>query len=210
MKTNFQNTPSLFSDNDDSSNHIFEDEHLLQYLPDFFSKQESQYLFNILKNTISWKHEHITLFGKKVLQPRLTALYGNINTPYRYSGLTMFPSNWTKELYIIKTKVEHSTQHTFNTVLLNYYRSGEDSMGWHADNEAELGKNPFIASVTFGMERRFVLRLNTNHSQKHSINLSDGSLLIMKGNLQHITQHSLPKQKNGIGERINLTFRNIA
>lgn len=209
MKANLQNTASLFSDIDDISNGIFKNEHLLRYIPDFFSKQESQYFFETLKDTISWKHEYITLFGKKVLQPRLTALYGNINTPYRYSGLTMTPLSWTKELLQIKTAIELYSQTSFNTVLLNYYRTGEDSMGWHADNEAELGKNPCIASVTFGTERRFVLRLNTNHSQKHAINLADGSLLIMKGELQHIAQHCVPKQKKIIGERINLTFRLI-
>lgn len=208
MKTSVHNMPSLFSDEESVSNAVFNDEQL-HYIPNFFSEHDSQSFFEILKSTVLWKHESITLFGKKVLQPRLTALYGNINTPYRYSGLTMFPNQWTKELLIIKTMVENSAQHVFNTVLLNFYRSGNDSMGWHSDNEAELGKNPIIASVTFGVERRFVLRLNNNHSQKHIINLSSGSLLIMKGNLQHISQHSLPKQKDSIGERINLTFRHI-
>ena len=200
---------SLFFGENESAISPFSDTTRLQYYPRFLDQEQSREYFQILKDTIGWKHEQITLFGKKVLQPRLTALYGETDRVYRYSGLTMPPSPWTKELLEIKNFVEEYAPCQFNTVLLNYYRNGLDSMGWHADNEAELGYNPTIASVSFGVERKFILRLNTNHSIKKTLYLSNGSLLIMGGNLQHISQHSLPKQNTIINSRINLTFRNI-
>lgn len=203
------NTPLLFGENE-SAISPFLDSSVLQYYPKFLDQEQSREYFQILKDTINWKHEQISLFGKKVLQPRFTALYGETDRIYRYSGLTMKPSPWTQELLEIKNLVEEYTPCRFNTVLLNYYRSGLDSMGWHADNESELGYNPIIASVSFGAERKFILRLNTNHSIKKTLFLSNGSLLIMGGNLQHTTQHSLPKQSAVINGRINLTFRKIS
>lgn len=148
------------------------------------------------------------MYGKKVLFPRLTAWYGDNDKPYSFSGITLSPNPWTKELQEIKNKISLHTSVNFNSVLLNRYRSGNDSISWHTDAEPELGINPTIASVNFGATRKFQLRhIKTN--EKLEIELSHGSLLIMEGELQHFWQHQVPKTSKPIGERINLTFRLI-
>ncbi|HRK60530.1 MAG TPA: alpha-ketoglutarate-dependent dioxygenase AlkB, partial [Candidatus Kapabacteria bacterium] len=122
---------------------------------------------------------------------------------------TMTPTMWTKELTDIKEKIEAVVGQSFTTVLLNYYRDGHDSMGWHADNEAVLGKNPTIVSLSFGAERRFILRLNENPKIQRTIVLQHGSFLWMKYSLQHISKHCIPKQISVKKPRINLTFRTL-
>ena len=149
------------------------------------------------------------MFGKPVLIPRLSAWYGNEGASYTYSGLTLQPNAWTDELLSIKQKIETISGATFNSVLLNFYRHGQDSMGWHADDEPELGKMPTIASLSLGAERRFLLRAKNNHHQKHEIPLNNGSLLVMSGNTQHYWQHAIPKTRLPTKPRINLTFRQI-
>jgi alkylated DNA repair dioxygenase AlkB len=179
------------------------------YIPAFFSKEEADLLFvELLKNT-PWQQDEITIYGKKHLQPRLTALYGNEGKPYSYSNITMQPLYWTLTLQKIKSLVENIAKTNFTTVLLNYYRDGSDSNGWHADNEKELGINPIIASLSLGTERNFQLRHNTDVSQKKNIILENGSLLLMKGTTQHFWKHQVPKTAKTIGSRINLTFRVI-
>jgi alkylated DNA repair dioxygenase AlkB len=179
------------------------------YIPAFFSKEEADLLFvELLKNT-PWQQDEITIYGKKHLQPRLTALYGNEGKPYSYSNITMQPLYWTLTLQKIKSLVENIAETNFTTVLLNYYRDGSDSNGWHADNEKELGINPIIASLSLGTERNFQLRHNTDVSQKKNIILENGSLLLMKGTTQHFWKHQVPKTAKTIGSRINLTFRVI-
>ena len=164
--------------------------------------------FENLKNNISWKHEKIHLFGRWVLQPRLSAWYGDEGTDYVYSGLKNIPSPWNEVLLKLKNQVEDISQAKFNSVLLNYYRTGQDSMGWHQDNEKELGKNPIIASLSFGASREFQLRHKFDKSiPKINCLLDDSSLLIMSGETQQFWQHQIPKTKKLIGERINLTFR---
>ena len=121
----------------------------------------------------------------------------------------MLPNAWNPLLVFIKNEIEEICQENFTTVLLNYYRNGKDSNGWHADNEKELGRNPVIASVSFGVERYFHLQHNTIKEQKLKINLEHGSLLIMKGATQHFWKHQIPKTIKEIGPRINLTFRII-
>ena len=176
----------------------------------YFSKQECEKLFHQLNTTILWKHEHIKLFGKSILQPRLTAFYGDENANYSYSGINNKPLAWTDDLFFIKSRVEQITQTTYNCVLLNYYRNQQDSMGWHSDNENELGINPIIASVSFGETRPLQLR-HVNRKDLHKINipLNDGSILLMKGTTQHFWQHQIPKTTRMLKPRINLTFRNI-
>ena len=164
--------------------------------------------FEQLKNSISWKHEKIHLFGRWVLQPRLSAWYGDEGTDYVYSGLKNIPNPWNDILLNLKKKVEILSGTQFNSVLLNYYRDGQDSMGWHQDNEKELGKNPIIASLSFGVSREFQLRHKFDKSiPKINCLLDDSSLLIMSGETQNYWQHQIPKTKKFIGERINLTFR---
>ena len=179
----------------------------VEYFPAFFSIEKANELFEKLKSEIPWQQDTITVYEKNHLQPRLTALYGNEGNPYGYSNIIMQPHQWNPLLIYIKEEVEKECQENFTTVLLNYYRNGQDSMGWHADNEKELGRNPIIASVTFGAERTFQLKHNTLESAKQSINLQHGSLLIMKGSTQHYWKHQIPKTQKPVGGRINLTFR---
>jgi alkylated DNA repair dioxygenase AlkB len=179
------------------------------YYPDFFGKEKADTLFEKLKAEIPWQQDDITVFGKTYPQPRLTALYGNEGKPYSYSNIVMQPHPWNALLQFIKSKIEEIIEENFTTVLLNYYRDGKDSNGWHADNEKELGRNPVIASVSFGAERSFHLQHNTIKEQKLKINLEHGSLLIMKGTTQHFWKHQIPKTAKPIGPRINLTFRII-
>lgn len=176
------------------------------YFPLFFEKKEADYYFNALKNDIPWQQDNIKVFGKTYPQPRLTALFGNEGKPYSYSNINMQPHPWSLLLNTIKHKVENISETTFTTVLLNYYRDGKDSNGWHADNEKELGKNPVIASVSFGAERNFQLKHNSEKLKK-SIELEHGSLLLMKGKTQHCWKHQIPKTSRPTAERINLTFR---
>ena len=179
------------------------------YYPHFFDKKEADAIFNELTNEIPWQQDDIKVFGKIHPQPRLTALFGNEGKPYSYSNIKMQPHPWSLLLQKIKSHIESVTNTNFTTVLLNQYRDGKDSNGWHADNEKELGKNPISASVSFGAERTFHLKHNTDKSLKKSIILEHGSLLLMKGTTQHFWKHQIPKTAKPIGSRINLTFRFI-
>lgn len=178
------------------------------YLHAFFTKSESDNYFKVLKNKILWKQESMNMYGKKVLFPRLTAWYGDSDRPYSFSGITLKPNPWNEELIQIKRKVEFIANTKFNSVLLNKYRNGNDSISWHTDAEPELGNNPIIASVNFGETRKFQLRHNET-KEKIEIELSHGSILIMQGELQHFWKHQVPKTRKPVGERINLTFRKI-
>jgi alkylated DNA repair dioxygenase AlkB len=179
------------------------------YYPDFFGKEKADTFFEKLKAEIPWQQDDITVFGKTYPQPRLTALFGNEGKPYSYSNIVMQPHTWNSLLLFIKNEIEEVCNENFTTVLLNYYRDGKDSNGWHADDEKELGRNPVIASVSFGVERSFHLQHNSIKEQKLKINLEHGSLLIMKGPTQHFWKHQIPKTAKPIGSRINLTFRII-
>ena len=181
----------------------------IEYYSNFFDSNRANELFEQLKIEIPWQQDNITVFGKTHPQPRLTALFGNEGKPYSYSNIVMQPNSWNPLLLFIKNGIEEICQENFTTVLLNYYRDGKDSNGWHADNEKELGRNPVIASVSFGTERYFHLQHNTIKEQKLKINLEHGSLLIMKGTTQHFWKHQIPKTTKEIGPRINLTFRII-
>ena len=179
------------------------------YYPKFYDKPTADLMYNELERNILWQQDDIRVFGKIHPQPRLTALYGNEGLSYSYSNIKMQPHPWNLLLQKIKSEVEKVAGTTFSTVLLNYYRDGKDSNGWHADNEKELGLNPIIASVSFGAERVFQLKHNTDKEQKQSIILQHGSLLLMKGTTQHFWKHQIPKTAKTIGSRINLTFRLI-
>lgn len=192
-------------------NQIFElpDNSILEYYPSFFSAENANLFFEKLYNEIPWQQDKITVFNKTHNQPRLTALFGNEGKPYTYSGITMQPHKWTPLLMFIKNEVENICNTHFTTVLLNLYRNGNDSMGYHADNERELGINPVIASVSFGAERIIHFQHNTNKSNKLKIALEHGSLLLMKGEIQNFYKHQIPKTTQQVGARINLTFRKI-
>lgn len=181
----------------------------ISYYPYFFKSVEADAIFNELKNTIPWQQDDIKIYGKVYPQPRLTALFGNDGKPYSYSNITMQPHPWNISLLQLKYDVENVAATNFTTVLLNLYRNGMDSNGWHADNEKELGTNPVIASLSFGAERFFHLQHNTIKEAKQKILLRHGSLLLMKGTTQHFWKHQIPKTTKYIGPRINLTFRVI-
>jgi len=178
------------------------------YIPSFFAPEEANGYLNTLLNDIKWKQESMTMYGRDIKFPRLTAWYGENDKPYTFSGITLNPHQWTQSLLSIKSKIEPLAQTNFNSVLLNLYRDGNDSISWHTDAEKELGINPVIASVNFGATRKFQLR-HKNTKEKIELQLSHGSLLIMGGEMQHNWQHQVPKTKQVVKERINLTFRVI-
>ena len=181
----------------------------IEYYPNFFSEEEANVLFEKLLTETSWQQDNITVFGKTYPQPRLTALFGNEGMPYSYSNITMHPQPWNEILLQMKLKIAEVTQCDFTTVLLNRYRNGQDSNGWHADNEKELGTNPTIASISLGAPRAFHLQHNSIKEAKLKLTLEHGSLLLMKGTTQHCWKHQIPKTAKTIDQRINLTFRTI-
>ena len=181
----------------------------LHYYSNFLSKKISDNLFNKLKKTIPWKQDLIKVFGKTYDQPRLTSLHSTLKKKYSYSSITMNPLAMTNDLIYLMTEIKKINNTGFNTVLLNLYRNGSDSNGWHADNEKELGKNPVIASLSLGESRYFHLKHRSKKSQRFKIKLDHGSLLIMSGVMQHKWLHMIPKTKKIMGERINLTYRKL-
>jgi len=175
----------------------------------FFSNIEANKYFNLLKKEIQWRQDNIKIFGKIYPQPRLTALYANNNKSYSYSNIKMQPITFTPTLFDIKSKIEKRLNSQFTSCLLNLYRNGQDSNGWHADNEKELGLNPVIASLSLGAERIFHMKHRNYKKEKLKINLTNGSLLVMRGKTQHHWLHQIPKTRKKVEERINLTFRII-
>ncbi|MEM7087880.1 MAG: alpha-ketoglutarate-dependent dioxygenase AlkB [Bacteroidota bacterium] len=181
----------------------------ITYYPQFIETAYASEVFKKLLNETTWLQDDIKIFGKVYKQPRLTALYGDEGKSYSYSNITMYPKPMTPLLKEIKTKIERVTQTVFNTVLLNLYRDGNDSNGWHSDDEKELGKNPVIASVSLGAKRNFKLKHKGDKKLNFKIFLNHGSLLLMEGATQHHWLHELPKSKKITEPRINLTFRVI-
>ena len=179
------------------------------YYPNFYTQTEAVLLQEKIEQQTLWQEDDIKLFGKVFKQPRLTALYGDSNKPYSYSNITMFPNQWSPTLLKIKQDIEAISKQKFTSVLLNLYRDGKDSNGWHSDDEKELGKHPFIASVSFGAKRIFHFRHKIDNNLKFKIELQPGSLLLMGGPTQGFWKHQIPKTKRKIAPRINLTYRNI-
>jgi alkylated DNA repair dioxygenase AlkB len=158
---------------------------------------------------IDWKQDWINFYGKRSPLPRLTSWYGDSGRSYTYSGITSQPNEWNKGLLFIKDAIEQCAGVQFNSVLLNWYRDGEDSLNWHADDEKELGANPVIASANFGATRDFLIRRKDDTSQKMTLPLKHGTLLVMRGELQHFWEHAIPKRKGVRESRFNMTFRRI-
>jgi len=175
---------------------------------DFFKKEESDQLFNNLINNVDWKQEKIKMYGKVHNLPRLTEVFGNKGLTYTYSRIQSTALGWVnKDVDHIRNTIIKELGIKFNFCLLNYYRRGNDKVSWHQDNEPQLGKNPIIASVSFGHPRNFQLRRVDDHKEKEEIILPHGSLLLMQGGTQHYWEHQIPSTKKDIGSRINLTFR---
>jgi alkylated DNA repair dioxygenase AlkB len=174
----------------------------------FIGVEKADEILAGLWEQIDWWQEKIRLFGRLVQQPRLIAWFGEPGARYSYSGLQLQPLPWIPLLFELKSKLEQHLQSEFNSVLANAYRDGRDSMGWHSDNEPELGPDPLIASLSFGAERKFLIR-EKGRSGSRGIFLGHGSLLVMKAGCQQAFEHSVPKTRKPTGLRINLTFREI-
>lgn len=199
-------------------NGLFHTKEMLQDVPNaeichisnFLSAKECEELYQTFLSKSNWRQDQITLFGKTHKVPRLTAFYGEKKAIYTYSGIEMKAHSWFDELLQLKQKVDVECESKFTSCLLNLYQSGQDSNGWHQDNEKELGPNPEIASVSLGGTRLFKLKHITRKDlQTITIPLEAGSLLLMKGETQHYWKHCIPKTKKPVSPRINLTFRKI-
>jgi alkylated DNA repair dioxygenase AlkB len=171
----------------------------------FLSTPEADALFARLQAEVSWRQEK-TRWGHGF--PRLTAWYADPGLTYTYSGVTHQALAWTEALTGVRRRVEEAASAPFNSLLLNFYRDGQDSIGFHADDEPELGPNPIVPSISLGATRTFVLRHNATGARR-TFDLTHGSLLLMAGTLQHYWKHSLPRVRTPAGPRINLTFRQI-
>jgi alkylated DNA repair dioxygenase AlkB len=174
----------------------------------WMNANEADVLFQSLTEQVAWEAKTIRIAGRNILQPRLSAWYGDDDAVYTYSGLCNVPLPWIASLLQLKARVEGELQLPFKGALLNYYRNGDDSMGFHADNERELGPDPVVISVSLGASRRFVLRHVNNAAERIDIDLTHGSLLAMTGTTQRYFRHAVPKQP-GKGPRINITFRRV-
>ena len=180
----------------------------LYLIKQFYRLPEADRLFAKLETGLAWQEEAIFIFGRWVKVPRLMCWYGDADAYYRYSGVNHQPLPWNAALQSVRVQVEQHCRCTFNSVLANLYRDGQDSMGCHADDEKELGLNPVIASLSLGDERLFKLH-HKKRKETVDIVLGHGDLLVMAGTLQHHWRHSLPKTKKLKTPRINLTFRSI-
>lgn len=178
------------------------------YYPGWLPAAEADAIQTQLHTELSWQQDTIKLFGKLVKIPRLQAWHGDPGTAYTYSGLTMTPKPWTPTLAGLRDRLAQHCQQPFNSVLANWYRDGNDSMGMHADNEPELGPQPVIGSVTLGQARGFIFR-HIHTGLRHKLLLEHGSLLVMAGTTQQFYQHGINKTKQVVNDRINLTFRHI-
>ncbi|NRP58246.1 MULTISPECIES: alpha-ketoglutarate-dependent dioxygenase AlkB [unclassified Marinobacterium] len=181
----------------------------VELIEDFLTACEADELLTELTNTLEWCQESITLYGKSHSIPRLQCFVASKGVRYRYSNLTMEGSGFPNIIESIKDKIESTANHSFNAVLCNLYRDGHDSMGWHSDNEPELGEQPVIASLSLGSTRTFRFRDLKSRKENVDFELSHGSLLIMNTGVQECWEHSVPKRLRVKQPRINLTFRRI-
>jgi len=165
-------------------------------------------LLDKLGAELAWQRHEIKLFGRRIMQPRLSCWYGDEGVSYGYSGLKLEALPWHPGLQNLRHRLETELHQPFNSVLANAYRDGNDSMGWHADDEPELGDAPTIASLSLGYPRRFLVR-SKRGKERRAMMLGNGSLLVMRGAAQSAYQHALPKTLKTAGYRINLTFRNV-
>ncbi len=192
---------------------LFLDDAELIYFPSFYDTTTANQLFESIHRDTPWRQDSIQIAGLQRLQPRLSAWYGDPEATYSYSGLSLTPLAWTPTLASIKRDISVRSQayvHTmFNSVLLNYYRDQHDSMGWHSDDEAELGPQPVIASLTLGCPRIFELKHKSRTKLRYQILLEHGSVLIMAGETQRHWLHAIAKEQHFCHPRINLTFRQI-
>jgi len=180
-----------------------------QWIPGWLPAAQAEALREALLAEVAWEVHRIRLFGREVDSPRLSSWIGDADAHYRYSGTAFKPHPWPAALLPLRARLQAECERGFNSVLVNRYRDGRDAMGWHSDDEPELGSRPVIASLSLGAPRRFVFRQRGDHALKRELVLGHGDLLLMAGDTQHLYQHALPRTARPVGERINLTFRHI-
>ena len=184
---------------------------------EWMSPAEAQALFAALRRQVRWEVHRIRLFGRTVDSPRLSSWIGDADAAYRYSGTDFLPRPWPDALHDLRQRISGVAGEAFNSVLANLYRDGRDAMGWHSDDEPQLGARPLIASLSLGAPRRFVLKpvgaasaaIAPRQQDRLELLLPPGSLLLMRGDTQRNYRHALPRTARPVGERINLTFRRI-
>jgi len=185
-------------------------EAVVRHQPGWLTPAEADGLLQALTGEVAWQVHRIRMFGRWVDSPRLSCWMGDAQAHYRYSGADFAPHPWAPAVQMLRERLQQACDGSFNSVLLNRYRDGRDSMGWHSDDEPELGPTPLIASLSLGAPRRFLLRRRDDPARKFEYLLGHGDLLLMRGRCQRDYQHALPKTARVSGERINLTFRQIA
>ena len=182
---------------------------VVQHFKGFFSTDQSDIFFNDLLNTVEWEQRPIKIFGREVLQPRLTAAFADKGVKYGYSGVLLQSAGWISPMKTIKDACEAFTGLRFNTALVNQYRNGNDYMGWHRDNEKNLGIEPAVLSISLGATRKFQLRRYDSKKELISLELGHGDMLLMTGPVQKFWEHRLPKAGGIEQPRINVTFRRV-
>ena len=198
----------LFNDEIDGSKNLLPKDGIVNYYGKLLTNFKANHYFDCLMKTIEWKNDQAIIYGKLITTKRKVAWYGDIDFEYTYSNTTKRALPWSKELLELKSIVEQTTGERFNSCLLNLYHNGDEGMAWHSDAEKDLKKNGAIASLSFGAERKFLLKHKIT-KETISLLLEHGSLLVMKGTTQTHWLHSLPSTKKIIQPRINLTFRTI-
>lgn len=200
----------LFGNQSEGMEHIPLVDADVRFLPGFLTPDEAIRAFESLRTSVAWRDEEIVIWGKRHMQPRRVAWFGDPGTSYSYSGSKLDAMPWTPMLSELRGRIELLSQTHFNSVLLNLYRNESDRMGWHSDNEPELGPRPIIASLSLGARR--VFQMKHKHRKElgtHSFELPPGSLLLMAGTTQRFWLHSIRKESRPTDPRINLTFRRI-
>jgi alkylated DNA repair dioxygenase AlkB len=188
---------------------IIEQDGLVLYHENVISDEQIKLFYEELLNNINWENERVVMFGKEIITKRKVAFYSDESIVYTYAGKTKIGLPWKDPLIILKNIVESLTKQTYNACLLNLYHNGEESMGWHSDNEKEIVANSSIASLSIGASRKFSFKHKVT-KETISIQLENGSLLEMKGTIQSHWLHALPKSKKITEPRINLTFRQMS
>jgi len=199
----------LFNQEPPASINLLPKEGTVNYYGKIFNRAEADFFYQHLLENIVWENDQAVIFGKLIITKRKVAWYGEKPFEYTYSNITKTALPWTPELLKLKQKIELVSGETFNSCLLNLYHNGSEGMAWHSDGETDLKKNGAIASVSFGVERKFSFKHKVDKTNV-SLNLEHGSLLMMKGTTQTHWLHRLPPTKKALTPRINLTFRTIA
>lgn len=198
----------LFNNEIHSLTNLLTKDGFVVYYKNLLTSQEASRYFDCLLNTIEWKNDQATIYGKLIITKRKVAWYGDTDFEYTYSKNTKRALPWTKELLELKQMIEDKTGEKFNSCLLNLYHNGDEGMSWHSDAEKELKKNGAIGSLSLGAERKFTFK-HKETKETISLILENGSLLVMKGTTQTSWLHRLPPTKLISTPRINLTFRSI-